>query len=252
MIQFIHQDPKNRSLSESDRRIVRKVSNRAAARTRKAKGLGTKVNTLQLPDFLIASSKAPPGAATVTLVDSDGSTTSADSEPPTTPLTKPRFSRALMRRDDYTSPIPPPLSLWPNNTKCPEYVALLMQPGLSQKLLVDASGAPLNSDPRRWVKICRLTSILQFLPPMIGHSKCLDCAIDCLAERVRQCCVTSPDLELAQGQLEMRYGRALQLLQTSLNRPQSIDWTVWYTTLLLALFEVGYPPLAFSDIAILD
>jgi hypothetical protein len=115
-----------------------------------------------------------------------------------------------------------------------------MQPGLSQKLLADASGVDVNSDPKRWVKICRLTSVLQFLPHMIGHSKCLDCAIDCLAERVRQCCIQVPDMALAQTQLERRYGRALQVLQNALDSSASIDWTVWYTTLLLALFEVRW------------
>ncbi|ETI27203.1 hypothetical protein G647_09886 [Cladophialophora carrionii CBS 160.54] len=45
-------------------------------------------------------------------------------------------------------------------------------------------------------------------------------------------------MALAQTQLERRYGRALQVLQHALDSSESIDWTVWYTTLLLALFEL--------------
>ncbi len=244
MVQFIHQGPKNRSLSDSDRRIVRKVSNTAAAATRRAKGAGAKVNTLQLPDFL----------TTGTALKSDDTTTSCTSseEDVVSPLPQPtkqtmttslpawphHHPGGLSRKHNYVATIRTPLPLWPDNRSSPEYVSLLMQPGLSQKLLVDASSVDVNSDPKRWVKICRLTSILQFLPHMIGHSKCLDYAIDCLAERVRQCYIDIPDVALAQNQLEKRYGRALQSLQNALDSAESIDWTVWYTTLLLALFEV--------------
>ncbi|KAJ9605790.1 hypothetical protein H2200_009639 [Cladophialophora chaetospira] len=243
MVQFIHQDLKHRSLSESDRRTVRKVSNTAAAATRKARGASAKVNTLQLPDFLVIGTPS----------ESDSTAASTHSEEDVIPLHLQQTPRrtvtrrpawwnhhpgALSSERDYATPIATPLSQWPDNRKSPEFVSLLMQPGLSQKLLMDASSVDVNSDPKRWVKICRLTSILQFLPHMIGHSKCLDYAIDCLAERVRQCCIQIPDVALAQTQLEKRYGRALQCLQNALDSAQSIDWTVWYTTLLLALFEL--------------
>jgi hypothetical protein len=239
MMQFIHQDPKNRSLSDSDRKIVRKVSNTAAAATRKAKGPGAKINALQLPDFLATAATADSGYTSTASVQVGEGAISLRHGPAMRTQRRPLPPTGLSNRHNYAGPIRASLSLWPSNSKSPEYVSLLMQPGLSQKLLVDASGLEANSDPRRWVKICRLTSILKFLPLMIGRSKCLDCAIDCLAERVRQCCVTSPDIGLAQTQLEKRYGRALQCLQSALNSAPSIDWTVWYTTLLLALFEVG-------------
>ncbi|EXJ61641.1 hypothetical protein A1O7_02070 [Cladophialophora yegresii CBS 114405] len=45
-------------------------------------------------------------------------------------------------------------------------------------------------------------------------------------------------MAFAQTQLEKRYGCALQVLQQALNSSEGIDWTVWYTTLLLALFEL--------------
>ncbi|OAG38114.1 hypothetical protein AYO21_07704 [Fonsecaea monophora] len=240
MVQFIHQNPKNLSLSDADRRIVRKVSNIAAAATRKAKGTAARTNTLQLPDFLFTETKDDSESGPRPLVAPENDT--ASQHPPQPKHTRPPADQTLARHADgwrYAVSIAPPLSPWPSTINSPEYVSLLMQPGLSQKLLLDASSVGVNSDPRRWVKICRLTTILQFLPQMIGHSKCLDYAIDCLAERVRQCCVQSRVRDqLVLTQLERRYGRALQCLQNALNSSRSIDWTVWYTTLLLTLFEL--------------
>ncbi|EXJ66609.1 uncharacterized protein A1O5_10280 [Cladophialophora psammophila CBS 110553] len=244
MVQFIHQNPNNLTLSDADRRVVRKVSNRAAAATRKAKGTTARTNALQLPDFLVTETKAvtdpnprpPPARENAECIQLQQS----KQAPFDQALASYRHPSPLGRsaKRSYHASIASPLSLWPNKRNSPEYVSLLMQPGLSQKLLLDASSVGINSDPRRWVKICRLTTILQFLPRMIGHSQCLDYAIDCLAERVRQCCVQSLDRELALTQLEKRYGRALQCLQNALNSSRSIDWTVWYTTLLLTLFEL--------------
>ncbi|KIW88377.1 uncharacterized protein Z519_10946 [Cladophialophora bantiana CBS 173.52] len=244
MVQFIHQNPKNLTLSDADRRIVRKVSNRAAAATRRAKGTTARTNTLQLPDFLVTETKAvidpspraPPAQETAECIRLQQS----KQVPFDQALALCRHLSPVGRpaKRSYNASIASPLPLWPNKRNSPEYLSFLMQPGLSQKLLLDASSVGVNSDPRRWVKICRLTAILQFLPRMIGHSQCLDYAIDCLAERVRQCCIQSLDRELALTQLEKRYGRALQCLQNALNSSRSIDWTVWYTTLLLTLFEL--------------
>ncbi|OAL30887.1 hypothetical protein AYO20_08580 [Fonsecaea nubica] len=241
MVQFIHQNPKNLSLSDADRRIVRKVSNIAAAATRKAKGTAARTNTLQLPDFLLTETRDDTESGPHPRVAQEND--AASHRLPQSKHTRSPAELTLARHADgwrHTNSIVPPLSPWPSTINSPEYVSLLMQPGLSQKLLLDASSVGVNSDPRRWVKICRLTTILQFLPQMIGHSKCLDYAIDCLAGRVRQCCVQSRDRDqLVLTQLERRYGRALQCLQNALNSSRSIDWTVWYTTLLLTLFEGG-------------
>ncbi|KIW30844.1 uncharacterized protein PV07_02537 [Cladophialophora immunda] len=246
MVQFIHHNPQNRTLSDADRRIVRRVSNKAAAATRKAKGTASKTNALQLPDFLVAETSKDEAESdsraretqehAETVIQPQRARPAPDDQAVAARRRLSPVERSVKR--NYTPSVVPPLSLWPNTANSPEYVSLLMQPGLSQKLLLDASSVGVNSDPRRWVKICRLTTILQFLPRMIGHSKCLDYAIDCLAERVRQCCVQSPDREQALTQLERRYGRALQCLQNALNSARDIDWTVWYTTLLLTLFEL--------------
>lgn len=239
MVEFIYQGPNNRTLSASDRRLVRKFSTTAAAATRKSKGPKAKVNTLQLPDFLIINETETTPASKSS--EEAGRNTDAR-EGPLYPLHVAGVtgipSSADFVADTAFLSIPLPLSLWPSSKNSPEHVSLLTQPGLSQKLLTDASSVGVNSDPRRWTKICRLSSVLHFLPRMIGHSKCLDYAIDCLAERVRQSCLTSPDTTLARTQLEKRYGRSLQCLQTALDASDRIDWTVWYTTLLLALFEV--------------
>ena len=239
MIQFINQDPRHRALSDTDRRIVRTASNKAAAATRKARGAGPKVNTLQLPDFLIATAETDCHIVDTAVEEAGDELDKERSKSLTRARRDSSYSTRLRERGNHAVPIARTLSLWPNNSKSPQYVALLMQPGLSQKLLVDAAGLDVNSDPRRWVKICRLTSVLQFLPQMIGQNGCLDCAIDCLAERVRQTCVVSQDRRLERVQLDQRYGRALRLLQSALDSTAKIDWTLWYTTLLLALFEVG-------------
>ncbi|OAL18002.1 hypothetical protein AYO22_11158 [Fonsecaea multimorphosa] len=240
MVQFIVQGPKNLTLSDADRRIVRKVSNTAAAATRKAKGTPSRTNTLQLPDFLVTESTDTGRASLRENAESIQLQQSRHTPGDHGFAARRRGSHGgtSAKRNEIPSVVAPPLSFWSNSTNFPEYVALLMQPGLSQKLLLEASSVGVNADPRRWVKICRLTTILQFLPQMIGHSKCLDYAIDCLAQRVRQCCVQNPDRELTLTQLERRYGRALQSLQNALNSSRNIDWTVWYTTLLLTLFEL--------------
>ncbi|OAP64151.1 hypothetical protein AYL99_00123 [Fonsecaea erecta] len=239
MVQFIYQSPKSLTLSEADRRIVRKVSNTAAAATRKAKGTASRTNPLQLPDFLVFEKEDAGPLGT-----QENAHLTQMQQSNRTPGVQARAARRRLSpgepsaRRSRTPPLAPPLSLWPSQTDSPDYVFLLMQPGLDQKLLLEASSMGVNSDPRRWVKICRLSTILQFLPQMIGHTRCLDYAIDCLTERVRQCCVQSPDREMALTQLERRYGRALQCLQNTLNSSRNIDWTVWYTTLLLTLFEL--------------
>jgi hypothetical protein len=234
-VTFIQQDGSGRALSEKDRRIVRNVSNRAGAATRKARGGKIKVNQLQLPDFLLPDIQTGFDARNVPqkVVHAAGNSTGNMPDQALKDDNCPNLAGGTCDR----CTISVSLSLWPNS-KAPEHVSLLMQPGLSQSLLLSAARAKPNSEPRRWCKICRLSSTLQFLPLMLGHSKALDSAIGCLAEKVRQFFIDVGDLSSAKLRLERGYGDALRALQNTISARNGVDWTVWYTTLILALFEV--------------
>lgn len=240
MVLFIHQGPKNRTLSEVDRRTIQKVSRRAGAATRKAKGPRPRINVLQVPDFLIPEFETKPEGSHLDNKSRDSSgTTPLYRQTGSHPQSPPPPEEPLAGRDIVVSaPASVPLFLQPHGSNIPEKLSVLMQPGLSQRLLDEAAIAGENASPRRWVKICRLTAMLHFLPQMIGQRRCLDHAIECLAERARQYYAPPTDRQLGQLQLERKYGRALQSLQNALTSTPKVDWTVWYTTLLLALFEV--------------
>ena len=124
--------------------------------------------------------------------------------------------------------------------KFPNEFFILMQPDLISRLLSNTAPAEVVTNPKRWLKICRLAqqSVVQVLPQRYGHSGCLDDAIDLVSRRVRLCFVLDEDRNLAQRQVERAYLRSLRSLQVALGSKDSVSWDVWYATLLLCLFEV--------------
>ena len=113
-----------------------------------------------------------------------------------------------------------------------------MLPGITAKLLAHVVSRDVHNNQLRWVKASRLgqESILGLLPRRYGHSNCLDDAINCVAGRMRLSLVESDDRH-AQWQVDRLYGRALRSLSTALSS-DPVDWTAWYATMLLLLFEV--------------
>lgn len=122
----------------------------------------------------------------------------------------------------------------------PNELLTLMQPDLISRLLRLASVTDALSNPKRWLNICRLAqqSVVHVLPQRYGHSGCLDDAIACVGSRLDQCFVAEENRLACQRQVEKDYVRALRSLQAKLNSPDSVNWDVWYATLLLCLFEV--------------
>jgi hypothetical protein len=120
----------------------------------------------------------------------------------------------------------------------------IMQPDLISRLLQLASVTDALSNPKRWLNICRLAqqSVVHVLPQRYGHSGCLDDAIACVGSRLHQCFITEENRLACQRQVEKDYVRALRSLQAKLNSPDSVNWDVWYATLLLCLFEVCFEP----------
>jgi hypothetical protein len=125
-----------------------------------------------------------------------------------------------------------------------------MRPGFAADLLRYGAAADADANPRRWVKLCRIAheSVFEALPRLYGHSKCLDRSIECVAWRVQCCFSRTPESQLDQGRIAELYARAIRSLAAALV-PGKVDSTVWYTTLLLVLFEVG---LAETQLAIIS
>lgn len=230
-IEFIHQDTKNPTLSDADHQTIRRVSRRAGAATRRGRGVGKKVNALQMPDFLILQWSYTKQLSTRLTYESS--------------LQSPQLNRGLnVRQSDHSYNNPPPSipfppTFAPNGRRIPGEMSILMQPDTTANLLRYAAITDANSNPRKWVKICRLAqdSVLQLIPQLYGRSKCLDDSIDCVVTRVRQCFLSGTEGQAGQIDLSRIYGRAVRSLSATLT-DTAVDWTVWYASLLLALFEV--------------
>ena len=247
-LEFINQDAQKRTLSVVDRHTIRKVSRLVGAATRKAQGPAKRINTLQLPDFLVPQRQerqeiAKLGADSKRENRSRGylqrhlETSAEISLSYSSPDV---WDQRLSHDRSYLPNIPFPLPFLPNGRKIPNDLAIFTQPDLTASLLRRAAVADVNANPRRWVKICRLAqeSVLQVLPQRYGYSRCLDDAIDSVTGRIQQYLGQDAENQLNHTRVKRAYGRALRSLQTALASSNSVDWTVWYATLLLALFEV--------------
>jgi hypothetical protein len=217
-LQFVNTDSNHRELTDKDRRLIGRNARRVGAATRRIRGDSRKINVLQIPDFLVSP-------------DEQSDNGEQPQQPPhlTAPSAWSIMSASACSIIDWS---------------------VLLQPELSGKVLGHAAAAESNMDPRRWVKICRLTEspLLQVLPLLYGHSTCLDDATECMIARIRCCLRVSVALSETEGILARTYGRAIRSLSTAIARG-SVDQDIWYATLLLALFEVGgqfvYPLLLF-------
>ncbi|KIW10463.1 hypothetical protein PV08_11427 [Exophiala spinifera] len=238
-LSFINHGANTRGLSEADRSTIRRVSRQVGAATRKANGNGKKVNTLQIPDFLMSSLRASDQVQA----------------PPTNDPGRQKLLKPELRAFDPQAPkvskngsedqlrmttIPPALSFKPNGRPTPPAMSVFMMPDLTVKLLDYAVNVDLLANPARWVKAFRLSSpsALQILPQRYGFSKCLDDAIDCAAGRIRLCLAGDEQVESDKLEVDKLYGRALRSLSLALSSSSSVDWTVWYATLTLLLSEV--------------
>jgi len=236
---FINQDASNRSLSKSDHSTIRSVSRRVGAATRREKNAGTRTNALQIPDFLVASegensTSTSTSSARVSHIDDPpeaGSKTDSHDQTPALALSGRRQRDSAARATSL-------VRYTPNGRSIPQDVRIFMLPGLTAKLLARVVSTDVHNNQLRWAKVCRLghESILGLLPQRYGHSRCLDDAIACVAGRVRLSLVEG-DHRHAQWQIDRLYGRALRSLNAALSS-DCVDWTAWYATMLLLLFEV--------------
>ncbi|KEF63318.1 uncharacterized protein A1O9_01295 [Exophiala aquamarina CBS 119918] len=217
-IEFIHQDAKNRKLTDVDRRTIRRISRKVGAAARKGK--------------LLESTANPEGVVPELHV------VSIDEIPE---LVKEDERMALKRKKLLLEKISGPLSVLTVSNGLPNELFILMQPNLISRLLQVASLTDALSNPKRWLNICRIAqeSVVKVLPQRYGYSGCLDDAIACVGSRVHQCLIFEEDQKLScQRQVEKDYLRALRSLQTKLSSPDGVSWDVWYATLLLCLFEL--------------
>ncbi|KAI1629232.1 hypothetical protein EDD37DRAFT_644991 [Exophiala viscosa] len=237
--EFINQDASNRSLSKSDHSTIRSVSRRVGAATRREKNAGTRTNALQIPDFLVASeeedytSNNTYSAHVQQLDDPPEAGSDSDMHHQTPALVV--SGRAQWKSEARITSL---ARYTPDGRSFPQQVCIFMLPGLTAKILTHVVSADVHNNQLRWVKACRLgqESILGLLPRRYGHSKCLDDAINCVAGRICLSLVESND-RLARWQIDRLYGRALRSLNAALSS-DSVDWTAWYATMLLLLFEI--------------
>lgn len=197
-LNFINQDQSNRHPSERDQKTIRQVSRRAGAAARQRRA-APKINTLQMPDFLVHGIGPSPNLV-------------------------------------------PQLSILANGRQVPTDICIVLQPDFIQSLLHHAAVKSCDADPRRWVKVCRLAndSLMRLLPQVYGYDQCLDTCIDCLLLQFRQAFMPEAGDSSDTGELQLAraYNRAIQGLANSVYR--TVEWTGWFATLLMALFEVRY------------
>lgn len=204
-VEFINQDASNPNLSEEDRRTIRRVSRRVGAASRRQQGAAPRINTLQVPDFLLEQIQRP-------------------------------------------AQLSPPLPVSPNGRQIPPELSVLLQPDLTGIILRYAAANNADADPRRWIKVCRLAndSLIHTLPRIYGYSKCLDDGIHCVITRVRWSFLQQTEgqpVESGELQIARAYDRAIRSLADSISSG-AVDWTGWYATLLMALFEVSHSSVA--------
>ncbi|KAK5035413.1 hypothetical protein LTS07_002851 [Exophiala sideris] len=221
---FINQDASNRSLSKSDHSTIRSVSRRVGAATRREKNAGTRTNALQIPDFLVASE----GESSTSTSTSTAHVSHIDDPPEAGSKTDSHYQTPALalsgrRQRDSAARATSLVRYTPNGRSIPQDVRIFMLPGLTAKLLARVVSTDVHNNQLRWAK-------------RYGHSRCLDDAIACVAGRVRLSLVEG-DHRHAQWQIDRLYGRALRSLNAALSS-DCVDWTAWYATMLLLLFEI--------------
>jgi hypothetical protein len=219
MFAFVNQDPENRGLSDSDRRTIRGISRRVGAATTKQ---GNKANTLTLQSPEKPANRQN-GSRSRTSRASRASHNAASQRKP----------RQMSQHSNIS------LGYSPSGHPHSKDISVLVHPNLTVGLLHQAVKADVNSDPRRWLKICRLSrqALLPSLPQLYGHSKCLDDAIACVSLRIQQLFRDEIQDFKSQDMAAALYRRAISSLASALDAP-SVNVTVWYSTLLLAFFEL--------------
>lgn len=236
--EFINQDAGNRSLSKSDRCTIRSVSRRVGAATRREKGAVTRTNALQIPDFLAFEEESSTSSLTSSAPAPQPDQPLGVGTDPGSPDQTPALASSSRRHRESSARTTSLVGYVPNQQSVPPDVHIFMLPGLSAKLLARTASTDAHNNDIRWVKACRLgqESVLGPLPQRYGYRRCLDDAIDCVAGRMRLTLSPNDD-RLAQLQIDRLYGRALRSLNVALSLGY-VDWTVWYATVLLLLFEV--------------
>lgn len=239
-LSFINQGANTRGLSEADRSTIRRISRQVGAATRKANSNGKKVNTLQIPDFLISSLGAS-GEVQAPSANSPKRDKLLKAKPKGLDLRSQNISNDASVDEQGMTAIPVSLSFKPNGRLIPPAMSVFMLPELTSKLLDYAITVDLLANPARWVKTFRLSSpsALQVLPQRYGYSKCLDDAIDCAAGRIQLCLAGDKPGQSDKLEVDKLYGRALRSLSLALASSSPVDWTVWYATLTLLLSEVS-------------
>lgn len=203
-VEFINLAANNSALSEEDRRTIRSVSRRVGAASRRKRNV--KVNTLQVPDFILDQVRQP-------------------------------------------SNLSPSLPLSSNGRHVPTELSIVLQPSLTADIIRHAAANNADADPRRWIKVCRLAndSLIHLLPQVYGYDKCLDDCIDGVVTRFRWSFLQrsgGSSTAAKEIQLALAYDRAIRSLGQTISSGV-VDWTGWYATLLMALFEVTWPTLGF-------
>jgi hypothetical protein len=222
---FVNQDLDNRMLSDSDRRTIRGISRRVGAATTKQQSEMNITTSQQSETPLkrpsIATRRNNPRGRTSRAGNASQGTLSQQKSRQTTQ----RGKVGLLY-----SPFGQPLS---------KDISVLTHPNLTVELLHQAVKADVNSDPRRWLKICRMSrqALLPSLPQMYGHSKCLDDAIACVSLRIQQMFRDEMRDSGSRARTDGLYSRAICSLASALDAP-CVKVMIWYSTLLLALFEL--------------
>lgn len=233
-LEFINKDGEKKTLSDADRRTIRSVSRRVGAATRRERGLLARINTLQMPDFLTQQDHTG-----VTLPQPLALRPNLRS--PWSGSSPRRLAIQPIERLQPGLIIPSSSPLLASMSVTHDDLSALMKPDIANNILRHAATADVNSNPRRWVKICQLVqaSVIQILPQLYGYSTCLDDSVDCLILRISQLHFPESEAQSNYTLVDQMYRRAIRSLSSALSSGV-VDRTVWYATLLMALFEVRF------------
>lgn len=230
---FIVETQDSRSINRNKSAIIRKNASKIGAISRKKLG-DRRVNTLQIPDFLLT-----PGERDEVVEDEKRSSKSG--LPKTTALP----THIRNNKSDLSDIRNTFLTVsWPISDPYPgsfHALASIVNSDLQSRILQNAFDSSLPEHSLRAAKTPYLVQdvILRKITLCYGQVDCLDNAIQCVWEKMRSYLLPVSEKELAERKTCQLYGRALEGLQSSLFKPSpELATYLWFATVLLVLYEV--------------